>query len=172
MPNTCAKSALTRHESRSRACGARPVKPSAQPTLVRTQHLPPPRETAPDQHVCQSGLCAPYAAGCGRERQCAASCVLSVSQASAEDTAVLWGPPTPTACRSSWPGSSLTVTKLEDPNARRSRRSRLLARGAKRGAGQGDLARPGGGSGCLGRPARGRPGAANTIATEPFHDQM
>src|ERR1022692_510688 len=26
----------------------RSVKPSAQPTLVRTQHLPPPRNTAPD----------------------------------------------------------------------------------------------------------------------------
>src|SRR6266566_4856308 len=67
----------------------RSVKPSAQPTLVRTQHLPPAAEVPPDQHVCQSGLCAPYAAGCGRERQCAGSCVLSVSQASAEDTAGL-----------------------------------------------------------------------------------
>ena len=29
----------------SRRCGGGPVKPSAQPTLVRTQHLPPPAKT-------------------------------------------------------------------------------------------------------------------------------
>src|ERR1022692_3574192 len=34
----------------------RSVKPSAQPTLVRTQHLPPPRETAPGLRVCGQGL--------------------------------------------------------------------------------------------------------------------
>src|ERR1022692_51249 len=34
----------------------RSVKPSAQPTLVRTQHLPPPRETAPDLLVRGWGL--------------------------------------------------------------------------------------------------------------------
>src|SRR5438067_93802 len=32
------------------------VKPSAQPTLVRTQHLPLPVETTPDQHGCGQGL--------------------------------------------------------------------------------------------------------------------
>jgi len=31
------------------------VKPSAQPRLVRTQHLPPPRETACDQRICGRG---------------------------------------------------------------------------------------------------------------------
>src|SRR6266568_8641101 len=34
----------------------RSVKPSAQPTLVRTQHLPPPAKTAPDQCFCRRGL--------------------------------------------------------------------------------------------------------------------
>ena len=38
-------SAGQRHTAR--AGGRRSVKPSAQPTLVRTQHLPPPAETAP-----------------------------------------------------------------------------------------------------------------------------
>ena len=46
MPNTCARP-LTEWRSRwSRRCGERAVKPSAQPTLVRTQHLPPNAETA------------------------------------------------------------------------------------------------------------------------------
>src|SRR5580698_10143072 len=32
--------------------GVNTVKPSAQPTLVRTQHLPPPAETARALHIC------------------------------------------------------------------------------------------------------------------------
>jgi hypothetical protein len=34
----------------------RSVKPSAQPTLVRIQHLPPPAKTAPGLHICGKGL--------------------------------------------------------------------------------------------------------------------
>lgn len=34
----------------------RSVKPSAQPTLVRTQHPPPPHRTAPDQHEHGPGV--------------------------------------------------------------------------------------------------------------------
>jgi hypothetical protein len=48
MPNTCADSGASRSQGTSCAYGAGSVKPSAQPTLVRTQHLPPPGKTAPD----------------------------------------------------------------------------------------------------------------------------
>src|SRR6266568_4159208 len=47
----------------------RSVKPSAQPTLVRTQHLPPPAETAPGL-----GILRP----CGRS--CVVSCCVIVGQ--------------------------------------------------------------------------------------------
>src|SRR5215471_15980103 len=68
----------------------RSVKPSAQPTQVRTLDLPPPAKMAPDQPVCRSGVVPSYAVGCGRERRCAGGCVLSVSQGLGEDTAALW----------------------------------------------------------------------------------
>ena len=45
-PNTCAKRCLRAVRARSGTYRARSVKPSAQPTLVRTQHLPLPAETA------------------------------------------------------------------------------------------------------------------------------
>jgi hypothetical protein len=35
----------------------RPVKPSAQPTLVRTQHLPPPAETVQSEYRLLAGTC-------------------------------------------------------------------------------------------------------------------
>src|SRR5258708_27634261 len=41
MPNVCADSAVAWSSGRSWPSGAGSVKPSAQPTLVRTQHLPP-----------------------------------------------------------------------------------------------------------------------------------
>jgi hypothetical protein len=44
------------HFRRSGRCRAEPVKPSAQPTLVRIQHLPPSAETATDLGVCGRGL--------------------------------------------------------------------------------------------------------------------
>jgi hypothetical protein len=43
----------------------RSVKPSAQPTLVRTQHLPPPAKTTPDLLVSGRGLIVSW---CGRVR--------------------------------------------------------------------------------------------------------
>jgi hypothetical protein len=49
----------------------RAVKPSAQPTLVRTQHLPPPAKLPPDQRLCgqgRSSLVRLYAADGGRVR--------------------------------------------------------------------------------------------------------
>src|SRR5258706_3445101 len=56
------------------------VKPSAQPTLVRTQHLPPRPETIPDQFQCGRGLamwasgsCQAHAARCRQTRPYAAS---------------------------------------------------------------------------------------------------
>jgi hypothetical protein len=39
------------HLRRSEACRRISVKPSAKPTLVRTQHLPPPAETAPGLRI-------------------------------------------------------------------------------------------------------------------------
>jgi hypothetical protein len=38
----------------------RSVKPSASPTLVRTQHLPPPAQTTPDLLVSGRGLIVPW----------------------------------------------------------------------------------------------------------------
>src|SRR5216683_3569105 len=48
MPNVCADSATARSSGRSWASGAGSVKPSAQPTLVRTQHLPPAKVAGHD----------------------------------------------------------------------------------------------------------------------------
>jgi hypothetical protein len=44
------------------------VKPSAQPTLVRTKHLPRPAETVPEPRVRGQGLASPGSAVCGSER--------------------------------------------------------------------------------------------------------
>src|SRR5215468_4952414 len=55
----------------------RSVKPSAQPTLVRTQHLPHKRKQAPDQHVCGQGLVSSCAAVGGAGRADAA-CIVAM----------------------------------------------------------------------------------------------
>src|SRR5215471_3219947 len=64
----------------------RSVKPSAQPTQVRTLDLPPPAKTAPDQRIRGPGLILFCAVARGCERRCASGCVLSVSQGLFEDT--------------------------------------------------------------------------------------
>ena len=46
MPNACLSSDRCRHSRRSQRSRRRSVKPSASPTLVRTQHLPLPAEIA------------------------------------------------------------------------------------------------------------------------------
>ena len=46
-PETCLAARIRWSARLTRVEGERSVKPSAQPTLVRTQHLPPPAETAP-----------------------------------------------------------------------------------------------------------------------------
>jgi hypothetical protein len=45
------RGSLTRSLAIPMGWAKRSVKPSAQPTLVRTQHLPPPVKTAPDQRA-------------------------------------------------------------------------------------------------------------------------
>ena len=51
MPNVCADSAIARSGGRSWPSGAGSVKPSAQPTLVGTQHLPPAKAAGPDRYA-------------------------------------------------------------------------------------------------------------------------
>jgi hypothetical protein len=51
MPNTCADSGAARSQGTSCAYGAGSVKPSAQPTLVRTQHLPPAKVAGHDWYA-------------------------------------------------------------------------------------------------------------------------
>ena len=80
MPNTCQDTWTSQRNRRSESCRVRAVKPSAQPTLVRTQHLPLPREIAPDLLFSGLGLFLCRAAGCGSERPCAAGCVKYVSK--------------------------------------------------------------------------------------------
>jgi len=65
----------------SAACGLsegeRSVKPSAKPSLVRTQHLPPPAETARALHICGVAgrflLVPPCFMMCGRSAPCKGS---------------------------------------------------------------------------------------------------
>ena len=52
----------------------RSVKPSASPTLVRIQDLPPPAETAPDQRGCGQELILSCVTGCGSGCPYAARC--------------------------------------------------------------------------------------------------
>src|SRR5215467_11817676 len=52
----------------------RSVKPSAQPTLVRTQHLPPAANMPSELDRPGSGLILPCAAACGSGCPCAARC--------------------------------------------------------------------------------------------------
>jgi hypothetical protein len=61
----------------------RSVKPSAKPTLVRTQHLPPPAETAHDQRRRGQGLIMPGAVMCGRGRAYAGGCAQYVPKIAA-----------------------------------------------------------------------------------------
>jgi hypothetical protein len=51
MPNVCADSAVAWSSGRSWPSGAGSVKPSAQPTLVRTQHLPPAKVAGHDRYA-------------------------------------------------------------------------------------------------------------------------
>src|ERR1039457_5328868 len=62
---------------------SRSVKPSAKPTLVRTQHLPPPAETAPGLRICGRGLILPSAVMCGRGQAYAGACAQYVPKIAA-----------------------------------------------------------------------------------------
>ena len=60
------------HNHRPEMVLQRSVKPSAQPTLVRTQHLPHQQRQAPDQCEHGQGLVLSYAVACGLRRSRAA----------------------------------------------------------------------------------------------------
>ena len=65
---------MTRRFCRSRCCWQGSVKPSAQPTLVRTQHLPPPANIPPELHKPGSDAILPCATACGARYPYAARC--------------------------------------------------------------------------------------------------
>ena len=70
VPNACANEASARRSRWSKAYSAGSVKPSAQPTLVRTQHLPPPAKTAPGLRKRGPAGRFPLVTPCIRVRHC------------------------------------------------------------------------------------------------------